>query len=124
IGTVINPKLAEGQIHGGFAQGWSMTINEDTPYDPDSGDLLNHGYIADYKVPTPMDMPDLESLTVFFADTYEPTGPFGAKGIGEGALNPVAGAVANAIQNALGVRFFELPITKDKIMAALKEKEA
>ena len=101
-----------------------MTVNEDTPYDPASGDLWNHGFISDYKVPTSMDLPSLEDFTVFFADTYEPTGPFGAKGIGEGALNPVAGAVANAIQNALGVRFYELPITKDKILKALKEAEA
>ena len=122
IGTVINPKLAMGQIHGGFAQGWSMTINEDTPYDPNTGDLWNQGFMADYKIPTPLDMPDLENFHVFFADTYEPTGPFGAKGIGEGALNPVAGAIANAIQNALGVQFFELPITKDKILEALREK--
>ena len=124
IGTVINPKLAMGQIHGGFAQGWSMTINEDTPYDNRSGDLLNHGFMADYKIPTTKDLPDLEDFHVFFADTYEPTGPFGAKGIGEGALNPVAGAIANAIQSAIGVRFYELPITKDKILAALRMKEA
>jgi len=123
IGTVINPKLAMGQIHGGFAQGWSMTVNEDTPYNPESGDLLNRGYLSDYKIPTSKDLPNLEDFIVFFADTYEPTGPFGAKGIGEGALNPVAGAVANAIQNALGIRFFELPITKDKILKALKEEK-
>ncbi len=124
IGTVINPKLAMGQVHGGFAQGWSMTVNEDTPYDEKTGDLRNHGFMADYKIPTPLDLPDLDDFYVFFADTYEPTGPYGAKGIGEGALNPVAGAIANAIQNALGVQFFELPITKDKVLAALKEKEA
>ena len=123
IGTVINPKLAMGQVHGGFSQGWSMTVNEDTPYDKKSGDLWNHGFMSDYKIPTPLDMPDLDDFKVFFTDTYEPTGPYGAKGIGEGALNPVAGAIANAIQNALGVQFFELPITKDKILAALKEKE-
>ncbi|TEU08523.1 xanthine dehydrogenase family protein molybdopterin-binding subunit, partial [Candidatus Bathyarchaeota archaeon] len=121
IGTVINPDLAAGQIHGGFAQGWSMTTLEDTPYDPVSGDLMNRGYISDYKIPTSRDMPDLEDFTVFFADTYEPTGPFGAKGVGEGALNPVAGAVANAIRNALGIRFYELPITPDRILAALKK---
>ena len=123
IGTVINPKLAMGQIHGGFSQGWSMTINEDTPYDTNTGDILNHGFMSDYKIPTPLDLPDLDDFIVFFADTYEPTGPFGAKGIGEGALNPVAGAISNAIQNALDVKFYELPITKDKILVALKEKE-
>jgi xanthine dehydrogenase molybdenum-binding subunit len=69
-------------------------------------------------------MPNLDDFYVFFADTYEPTGPFGAKGLGEGALNPVAGAIANAIQNALGVRFFDLPITKDRVLEALREKEA
>ena len=122
IGTVINPALAAGQIHGGFAQGWSMVINEDTVYDDQSGDLVNRGFLSDYKIPTTKDLPELEDFTVFFADTYEPTGPFGAKGIGEGALNPVAGAVANAIQNAIGIRFSELPITKDKILAALKDE--
>jgi xanthine dehydrogenase molybdenum-binding subunit len=104
--------------------GWSMATLEDTPYDPGSGELLNRGYVTDYKVPTPKEMPDLEDFTVFFADTYEPTGPFGAKGIGEGALNPVAGAVANAIQNALGIRFYELPITPERILRAIREKES
>jgi xanthine dehydrogenase molybdenum-binding subunit len=122
IGTVINPQLAAGQVHGGLAQGWSMTVLEDTPYDPEDGDLVNGGSIANYKVPTSRDMLALDALTVFFADTYEPTGPYGAKGIGEGALNPVAGAVANAIQNALGVRFFQLPITPIRILEALKEE--
>jgi len=123
VGTVINPLLAAGQVHGGFAMGWSMTTLEDTRYDPESGDLMNRGYISTYKIPTANELPPLKDFEVFFADTYEPTGPFGAKGIGEGALNPVAGAVANAIQNTLGVRFFELPITPIKILKALKEKE-
>ncbi|HDI52594.1 MAG TPA: xanthine dehydrogenase family protein molybdopterin-binding subunit, partial [Candidatus Bathyarchaeota archaeon] len=120
VGRVINPKLAEGQIHGGFAMGWSMTLLEDTPYDPGSGDLLNRGFITDYKIPTARDLPPLEDFQVFFVETDEPTGPFGAKGLGEGALNPVAGAIANAIYNAIGVRFYELPITPDKILKALK----
>ncbi len=123
IGTVINPNLAAGQIHGGLAMGWSMTVLEDTPYDPENGDLVNGGSVANYKVPTTCDLVDLKDMTVFFADTYEPTGPFGAKGIGEGALNPVAGTIANAIQNALGIRFYQLPITPIRILKALKEME-
>jgi xanthine dehydrogenase molybdenum-binding subunit len=123
VGTVINPTLAAGQIHGGFAQGWSMTLLEDMPQDPKTGDLVNRGFLTDYKIPTTRDMPQLEDFKVFFVDTYEKTGPFGAKGIGEGALNPVAGAVANAIQNALDVRFYDLPITRDMILLALHHKE-
>jgi len=121
IGTVINPDLAAGQIHGGFAMGWSMATIEDIPYDVETGDLMNRGFISDYKTPTPQDLTRLDDFVVFFADTYEPTGPFGAKGVGEGALNPVAGAVANAISNAVGVRFYELPITPGRILKALRE---
>jgi len=124
IGTVINPKLAAGQVHGGLAMGWSMATMEDLPMDTATGDLANRGMITDYKIPYAMDMPPLDDFEVFFADTYEPTGPFGAKGIGEGALNPVAGAVANAIQNAIGVRFYELPLTKERILEALAKREA
>jgi len=57
-----------------------------------------------------------------FASTYEPTGPFGAKGLGEAASNPVVAAVANAIYNAIGVRFYEIPITPEKILKALRER--
>jgi len=123
IGTVINPDLAAGQIHGGFAMGWGMVLLEDTPYDLRTGNLLSKGYITDYKTPTPPDLQPLDEFTVFFADTYEPTGPFGAKGLGEGAMNPVAGAIANAIYNAIGVRFYELPITAGKLLRGLREKE-
>ena len=122
IGTVINPDLAAGQIHGGFAMGLSMAILEDTPYSA-SGDLLNQGMMTDYKTPTTLDLPKLDDFIVFFVETYEPSGPFGAKGIGEGALNPVAGAVANAIYNALGIRFYDLPMTPSMILKALKERE-
>ncbi len=120
IGTVINPDLARGQIHGGFAMGMGMALLEDTPYDPDTGDLVNRGFLVDYKTASAPDMPRLKDFTVFFAETYEPTGPFGAKGLGEGAFNPAAAAIANAIYNAIGVRFYELPITPEKILQALK----
>ncbi len=121
-GTVINPGLAEGQIHGGFLMGWSMAVLEDTVYDPRTGELLNRGYVIDYKIPTIQDTVSLEKFHVFFAETYEPDGPFGAKGLGEAATNPVAAAVANAIYNAIGIRFYELPITPEKILEALRKR--
>ena len=69
------------------------------------------------------DIPPIEDFRVIFANTYEPTGPFGAKGIGEAASNPVAAAVANAIYDAIGIRFYELPITPERILRALRERE-
>ncbi len=119
VGTVINPDLAEGQIQGGFVMGWSMATLEDTPYNRKTGEIMTE-YM---KIPRATEIPPLDSFKVFFVNTYEETGPFGAKGLGEGSLNPVAGAVANAIAAATGVRFYELPITPEKILKALKEKE-
>jgi len=122
IGTVINPGLAAGQLHGGFLMGWSMALLENTAYDPNTGELVNRGYAIDYKIPTAQDTVDPEEFIVFFADTYEPDGPFGAKGLGEAATNPVAAAIANAIYNAIGVRFYELPTTPEKVVQALRER--
>jgi xanthine dehydrogenase molybdenum-binding subunit len=93
------------------------------PYDEDTGDLMSRGMLTDYKLTTAYDVPPLENFRVFFTDTYEPTGPWGAKGIGEGSYNPVTGAIANAIYNATGVRFYELPITPERLQAALRTKE-
>jgi len=59
---------------------------------------------------------------VLLASTYEPAGPFGAKGLGEAAMNPAVGAILNAVYNAIGIRFYELPVTPDKVIAALREK--
>jgi xanthine dehydrogenase molybdenum-binding subunit len=67
-------------------------------------------------------MPPVEDISTFFADTYEPSGPFGAKGIGEAANNATAGAVANAVYNALGIRFKTAPITPERVLEALKQK--
>ncbi|HEU97976.1 MAG TPA: xanthine dehydrogenase family protein molybdopterin-binding subunit, partial [Fervidicoccus fontis] len=103
----------------GFVMGWSMAYLEDTIYDRRTGELLNKGMVVDYKIPTSQDSPKLEDFKVIFANTYEPTGPYGAKGLGEAALNPVAGAVANAIYNAVGVRFYTLPITPERILEAI-----
>ena len=76
--------------------------------------------MVDAKVPGVSESPLLGGIPTHFADTYEPSGPFGAKGMGEAATNPMAAAYGNAICNAIGVRFYELPITPEKILAALK----
>jgi xanthine dehydrogenase molybdenum-binding subunit len=94
---------------------------EDGQWDA-QGDLRSKGYIVDSKVPSFKEGPCLGGLITHFADTYEPTGPFGAKGIGEAATNPVAAAYGNAIRDAIGIRFYELPITPEKILAALKQQ--
>ncbi len=121
-GTVINPELARGQLYGGFVMGWSTALLEHTGYRRDTGELVNRGFITDYKIPTSQDIVDPDKFHVLFADTSDPNGPFGAKGLGEAATNPVAAAVANAIYNAIGVRFYELPITPERIVKALMER--
>lgn len=119
-GTVINPDLAAGQLEGGLNKGAGFALLENNGWDA-QGQLLSKGYMVDSKVPGISESPCLDGMTTHFADTYEPSGPFGAKGIGEAATNPVAAAYANAICNAIGVRFYELPITPEKILAALQE---
>jgi len=120
-GTVINPALARGQMHGGFYRGAGMALVEDTAYDPETGRLTNNGMLTDYKMLGIADMPKPEDFEVIFAGTYEPTGPMGAKGIGEAALNPAPAAVASAVYDALGIRFTKLPILPEDILKALKE---
>jgi xanthine dehydrogenase molybdenum-binding subunit len=119
-GTVINPKLAAGQLEGGLSMGTGYALYEDAEWDAD-GHLISGGYWIDAKMPSIGETPRLGSLDVHFADTYEPTGPFGAKGIGEAATNPVAAAYANAIHNAIGERFYELPITPERILRRISE---
>jgi len=95
---------------------------ESIPYDKVTGKLKCNGFITDFKVPTTIDMPDINNIIVEHAHTYEPTGPFGAKGIGEAALSAVASSFGNAVYNAVGIRFHELPITPEIMLEALKEK--
>jgi xanthine dehydrogenase molybdenum-binding subunit len=116
-GTVINPDMAAGQLEGGLNKGAGLALYENNEWDPD-GQIAGGGYWIDAKTPAIQESPCLDGLSVHFADTYEPSGPHGAKGIGEAATNPVAAAYANAIYNALGVRFYELPITPEKILEA------
>ena len=121
-GTPVNPDLAAGQLEGGLCRGIGLALLEDTDYSPRTGELTCGASFVDYKIYTSVDMPPLENVEIFFASTYEPSGPFGAKGVGEAANNCTAGTVANAIYNAIGIRFTEAPITPEKVLKALKEK--
>ena len=112
-GTVIHPAAAEGQVTGAVTQGLGLAVTEyfdwynGTPTDPN---------LKDYPIPSAAMMPKIH---VAFADSYEPSGPFGAKGLGEIGLDAIPAAIANAIADAVGVRITELPITAEKIYRAL-----
>ena len=121
-GTPINPDLAAGQLEGGLCRGIGLALLEDTEYDPESGELTCGGTFVDYKMYAAVDMPPLKDVETFFANTWEPSGPFGAKGVGEAANNATAGTVANAIYNAIGIRFTEAPITPEKVLKAIEAK--
>lgn len=116
-GTTINPMLAKGQVEGGIVQGWGMASTESVLYNK-SGKLLSDTFLS-YHVPTTK---EIHHLTTEFADSYEPTGPFGAKSVGEIGIDTPPAVLCNAIYNACGVRINSLPITPEKILKALKEK--
>jgi CO/xanthine dehydrogenase Mo-binding subunit len=117
-GTPIDVGAIRGQLIGGLHQGLGYALIEHLVYDAEDGRVLNPTF-KDYKLLPPTDLPAIET---FLATSEEPTGPFGAKGIGEGCLNPVAPAVYNAVANAIGVRIFDMPLTAEKILRALEQK--
>jgi xanthine dehydrogenase molybdenum-binding subunit len=117
-GTPVNPDQVIGQLEGGLSKGAGFALLEDNRWD-DQGQLLSKGYLVDMKTLGISESPRLEGLIAYFARTHEPSGPFGAKGVGEAATNSVAAAYANALYNALGIRFYELPVTPEKILASL-----
>ena len=116
-GTVVNPNLARIQVEGGLVQGIGMALHENITYN-EKGELAENS-LMQYKIPTRMDM---GKLRVEFDSSYEPTGPFGAKSIGEIVINTPAPAIAQAIYNATGLRFTELPITPEKIAMGMIDK--
>ncbi|MEG1524995.1 MAG: xanthine dehydrogenase family protein molybdopterin-binding subunit [Clostridia bacterium] len=122
-GVAMNPDLVKGQLIGSFNRGFGYTVYEHLDLDKKTGAYKNAGLLVDYKMPTSMEMPELSNVQVELCHTYEPTGPFGAKGIGEAALASVQAAIANAVYNAIGVRFDKLPITPEVVLAALKKRE-
>ncbi len=123
-GTVVNPALASGQLIGGLSKGQGYALVEDNQWDPETGELASKGFWVDGKTPSIAEAPRVDDIVTHFASTYEPTGPFGAKGLGEAAKNPAIAAFNNAVYNALGIRFYEVPITPEKVLAALADQEA
>jgi CO/xanthine dehydrogenase Mo-binding subunit len=109
--------LAEGQVQGGIAQGIGFTLMEEIRFD--RGKMENPSF-QDYIVPGPSDLPRME---IIFVETNDPEGPYGAKGVGEPALDPVPAAIVNAIYDAVGVRVTRLPITPERLRAAIRAKE-
>lgn len=109
-GTPINRNLARVQTEGGIVQGIGMALFENIQY-RDDGMMMNNSFMQ-YKIPTRIDM---GKIHVEFESTYEPTGPFGAKSIGEIVINTPSPALANAIYHACGVRLHELPMTAERI---------
>jgi 4-hydroxybenzoyl-CoA reductase alpha subunit len=116
-GTVINPLTFHGQVEGSIVMGAGEVLTESVVFD-EAGRILNPN-LHDYLIPTIADAPEIVSSAV---PSYEPRGPYGAKEIGEGATVPVLGSIANAIYDAVGVRITSLPITPDKVLAALRAK--
>jgi len=117
-GTVINPDLLGAQIEGALFMGMGEAMYEEVLFD-DKGNPLNAN-LAEYRVPTSLDVPRMHSQLV---DSYEPSGPWGAKEVGEGATLPTMGCYANAIYDAIGVRIYDLPLTPEKVWRAIQERK-
>ena len=115
-GRAINPLAVEGQIEGSVSMGLGQAFYEDLVYE--QGQSTNTSY-AEYKIPSARDMPSVECHIV---ESIDPEGPYGAKGIGEMTQLPTCPAIANAIYDAIGVQIKTLPITPEKILAALKSR--
>ena len=118
-GKAINPKQCEGQDEGAAMQGMGHTLFEEMLYE--DGQLMNSNLI-DYRVPTFADLP--EEFHTILIENGDGPGPYGAKGIGEGGIVPVAPAVSNAIYNATGVRIKDLPLTPERVWRALEEHKS
>lgn len=118
VGTPINTSLAKIQIEGGLLQGIGMALYEDVRYS-EKGHMLSHSMMT-YPIPS---REDVGRITVELVDSYEPSGPFGAKSAGEIGIDTPPAAISNAIRNATGVRLTKLPFTPERVLMAIKEAE-
>lgn len=114
IGRAINPKMAIGQVEGGLIQGLGFALIEEMVWD---GARLANPSLMDYKIPTIAELPD--SIHAYLVQTHEPSGPFGAKSVGELGINAVAAAIGNAIANAIGARPTRLPMSAERVLGII-----
>jgi carbon-monoxide dehydrogenase large subunit len=119
FGTIINPMIVEGQIHGGVAQGIGQALLEGCVYDTDSGQLLTGSYM-DYNMPRAANMPHIENFKLGFTVTKCPSNPLGVKGCGEAGAIAAPPAVINAITDAIGVRDIAMPATPLTVWQAMQ----
>jgi aerobic carbon-monoxide dehydrogenase large subunit len=120
VGTLINPLLAAGQIHGGVVQGIAQALYEEVSYDPDSGQLLT-GSLLDYAVPRADSVPNIRS---FFQETPSPTNPIGVKGIGESGSIAAPPCIVHAVLDALspfGITHLDMPLTPSRVWTAIRQ---
>lgn len=120
IGKSINPVLVMGQVEGSVYMGLGEILMEEMIYRANRNAVHKFPSMLEYKSPTTMEMCDVKTYLI---EDPDPNGPFGAKEVGQGPLLPVPPAVANAVYNAVGVRIDEVPITPEKVLKALREKE-
>jgi len=118
-GQVVNPQMAEGQVEGAALQSLGYALYERMPFDAQG--RMQFRSFRDYTIATATDAPELTTILV---PTHEPTGPFGAKAIAEIPINGPAPAIANAVAHATGVRIREIPLTPERVLAALEEARA
>jgi carbon-monoxide dehydrogenase large subunit len=119
LGRIINPLLAEGQVHGGIAQGLGQVLMEDCVYDPDSGQLMTASF-QDYAMPRADDMPPV-SVT-FNENAPCTTNAMGSKGAGEAGTIGALPALISAISDAIGVDHIDMPATSERVWRALRDK--
>jgi CO/xanthine dehydrogenase Mo-binding subunit len=117
VGKAVNPINVEGQVEGGVQMGLGFALSEEIVRE--QGRTLNASF-SDYKMFTSADMPRIIPIIV---EVPEPLGPFGARGVAEATTIPTAGAIANAVADALGVRIKELPLSPERVLAALKKSQ-
>ncbi|GAB4532661.1 MAG: xanthine dehydrogenase family protein molybdopterin-binding subunit [Anaerolineae bacterium] len=116
-GRILNPDAARGQVEGAMIQALGATLMEKLHFGPDG--RIQNWSLTDYRIPTSSDVPRLE---VIFIETEDATGPFGARGLGEHGIVAIPAAIGNAVADALGVDFFEIPITPQMVMEALETR--